>query len=114
MQKRRIKSASNWKVKVIHWTRTTSARTSIKDYQRILDMLRQDAHFRAFHEGQSDVLPDFYQKEAERILGRYAELLSPAERIPNLEQMKPLVSGQTNILKMSNLVLTKSMAVRGA
>ena len=114
MQKRRIKSVSNWKLKVIHWTRTTSARTSLKNYQRILDMLRQDAHFRAFHEGQSDVLPQFYEKEADRILGRYAELLSPAERTPNLEQMKPLVSGQTNILKMSNLVLTESMAVRGA
>jgi len=102
-QKRRMKSASNWKVKVIHWIRSTSVRTSIKDYQRIYDMLRQDAQFRSFHEGKSDVLPEFYQKEADKILGRYAELLSPAEQRPNLQQMNPLISGQTNILKVSNV-----------
>ena len=98
IQKRRVKSAANWKTKIIQWVRTTSARASIKNYQRMLDMLRQDSHVLAFHEGRSGQLPQIYEKEAERLLGRYAELLSPAERVPNLEQIEPSVIGQPNIL----------------
>jgi len=93
MLKRRLKSASNRKIKLIHWGRTISTKAANNSYQRILEMLRSDPQFRAFHEGQSEVLPEFYHKEYERMLGPYAELLSQADRAPNLEQLTPMVSG---------------------
>ena len=93
MLKRRLKSASNRKIKLIHWGRTISTKAANNSYQRILEMLRSDPQFRAFHEGQSEVLPEFYHKEYERMLGPYAELLSQADRAPNLEQLTPMLSG---------------------
>jgi hypothetical protein len=54
----------------------------IRKCQQILEMLGTDAQFRAFHEGRSAVLPDFYHHEYERLLGPYASLLSRAERTP--------------------------------
>jgi hypothetical protein len=47
-------------------------------------MLRSDKQFLAFHEGRSTALPEFYRHTGERILGRYAELLSAADRTPDL------------------------------
>ena len=94
MLARRMKSTSSWKVKVIHWSRTAHVKADIRDHRRILAMLHSDAQFRAFHEGRSDVLPDFYHKEYERMLGPYAELLSRADRTPNLEQVIPELGGR--------------------
>lgn len=48
-------------------------------------MLRSDRGFRAFHEGRSDALPEFYRWIYERALGVYAELVSRRKRIPILE-----------------------------
>lgn len=100
MLKRRMKSVSNWKLKIIHQGRTISTRAANKSYRRILDMLRSNPQFRAFHEGQSEVLPEFYHKEYERKLGPYAELLSQADRAPNLAQMNPVLPERTDILKI--------------
>jgi len=36
------------------------------------------------HEGRSTTLPRFYRRAGARVLGRYAELLSPADLIPDL------------------------------
>ncbi len=94
MLKRRMKSTSNRTVKLINWARTVSTRANIRGYRRILEMLRSDAQFRAFHEGRSEVLPDFYFKEYERMLGPYAELLSRADRTPSLEPVSPELLGR--------------------
>jgi hypothetical protein len=102
MLKRRMKSASNWKFKFIYRARAINEKKDNNGYRRILDMLRSDSHFRAFHEGQSEVLPEFYHKEYDKILGPYAELLSQSNRVPNLEQMNPVLSGKTDILKVSD------------
>jgi hypothetical protein len=48
-------------------------------------MLQHDLGFRAFHEGRSAALPDYYRRVYERKLGEYAGLLSQAERTPVLE-----------------------------
>lgn len=50
-------------------------------------MLRSDREFRTFHEGRSQVLPEFYHRMYERMLGSYAELISRKDRIPNLEHL---------------------------
>ena len=83
--KRRIQSTSNRKVKLVHSVRTAERRASLKNYRGILRMLRTDSQFRAFHEGRSDVLPEFYHQKYERMLDQYAELLGRADRIPVLE-----------------------------
>ena len=48
-------------------------------------LLDSDAQFRAFHEGRVTRLPEFYHREYERMLGPYAQLLSPSERVPDLD-----------------------------
>ena len=48
-------------------------------------MLRDDARFRAFHEGRSTALPEFYRHRYERMLGQYSAVLSPADRVPDLD-----------------------------
>jgi len=101
--KQRLKSAPNWKFQSFILLRTISNRMQEnRNYRQILNMLRSNSQFRAFHEGQSAILPEFYHKEYERIVGPYAELLSQSERVPNLEQMNPVLSGNTNILKVLN------------
>ena len=49
-------------------------------------MLATDAEFRAFHEGRTRLLPEFYHRCYEQKLGRYADLMPRAERIPELEK----------------------------
>ncbi|MGK7926841.1 MAG: radical SAM protein [Spirulina sp.] len=91
MLKKRFRSTSNWKVKVAHQLRTLGEKENEKRYNEVLTRLRTDSHFRAFHEGESNTLPDFYRARFDKMLGRYAELLSPAERTPCLEQQAPQV-----------------------
>lgn len=85
MLRRRLRATENRWVRLVHRVRTAGVRTNLKGYRRVLGLLREDAQFRAFHEGRSRALPEFYRHEYERMLGRYAELLSPADREPNLD-----------------------------
>ncbi len=86
MLQRRLGSTRRWKVKLVHRARTASTRASLSSYWSILRMLRTDAQFRAFHEGRSSVLPEFYHQMYERMLKQYAGLLSRRDRTPNLAQ----------------------------
>jgi hypothetical protein len=96
MLKRRMEFAPSWQIKVLHWVRTVYTRSIlIKGYPRIMNLLRSDPHFLSFHEGRSTDLPHFYHSEYERMLGRYAELLSRADRTPVLEQAHPSVRETT-------------------
>jgi len=88
MLKRRVSVARTYKVKLLHWARTLHIKADMRGHRRILERLRSDAQFRAFHEGRAPRLPDFYQHEYKRILGPYAELLSPADRTPLLAPLK--------------------------
>jgi hypothetical protein len=81
---RRMRSTSNRRVQLIHWTRTSGTRTMMGRYRQILQLLRTDAGFRAFHEGRSAALPEFYHDQYDRMLGPYATLLSRADRTPVL------------------------------
>jgi hypothetical protein len=89
--KRRLKGAANWKVKGMYHIWALASRAQIKNYQRILGMLKSDTQFRDFHEGKSKKLPDFYHQEYNRILGPYATTLSLQERTPDLTQLEPVV-----------------------
>jgi len=93
MLKRRVSVARTYKVKLLHWARTLHIKADMRGHRRILGMLRSDAQFRAFHEGRSPRLPDFYHYEYKRILGPYAELLSAPDRTPVLAPLELTVAG---------------------
>ena len=64
--------------------KTLGNRQMLGRFRHILNLLNTDRQFRAFHENETDVLPEFYQCQYDRLLGRYASLLSPEEREPIL------------------------------
>jgi hypothetical protein len=82
MLERRLRCATRPTVRLVHVTRTLSTRVWIKSYRRVLQMLRSDRAFLAFHEGSATDLPEFYHRMYERMLGPYAELMSRADRTP--------------------------------
>jgi hypothetical protein len=93
MLKKRIQSTSNWRIKIFHWLRTQGEKAHQKKYREILAQLKTDSHLLAFHEGKSETLPDFYRHQLKVMLGRYAELISPEELHPCLEQQAPRIVG---------------------
>jgi radical SAM superfamily enzyme YgiQ (UPF0313 family) len=84
MLRRRLQTTKHRAIAYVHRARTASFRADVRSFERIQHMLRTDREFLAFHEGRSNVLPEYYRGIGERMLGRYAELLSPAERTPDL------------------------------
>ena len=84
MLKLRLESEPNWKIKIFHYIRNLGKKAFKNRYNELLNMLRSDPQFRAFHEGESQKLPEFYRKRFDQMIGRYGELLSPEERTPCL------------------------------
>ena len=85
MLRRRLRSTGNRTVRWVHRIRTAGMRNNLTNYRGILSMLREDGRFRAFHEGRSTALPEFYRHQYDRMLGRYSGLLSAADRVPDLD-----------------------------
>ncbi|WP_205661245.1 hypothetical protein [Amycolatopsis vastitatis] len=84
MLRRRLQTTSSRLVGYVHRARTASFRSETASFQCILGKLRSDPRFLAFHEVRTATLPQFYRRIDERMLGRYAELLSPADQPPDL------------------------------
>jgi radical SAM superfamily enzyme YgiQ (UPF0313 family) len=72
-------------LRMMHVLRSLAMKKFLAAFRRMGNMLRTDLQFRAFHEGRSAALPDYYRHIYERNLGKYATLLSQAERTPVLE-----------------------------
>jgi len=72
-------------LRMLHLLRSLAMKKFLAVFRRIRNMLRNDRGFRAFHEGGSAALPDYYRRVYEHKLAEYAELLSPSERTPVLE-----------------------------
>ena len=85
MLSRRLGSTPSQFVRLVHLIRTGVKRGRMQAFRRLHAMLDSDGRFRAFHEGETTVLPEFYHREYERMLGPYADLLSPSERVPDLD-----------------------------
>jgi radical SAM superfamily enzyme YgiQ (UPF0313 family) len=79
---KRMAAAGSWEVGAVTSLRTAGQFGKIGEYRRILNLLRTDSEFRAFHEGESEALPEFYHREYDRVLGPYATLLSREDRTP--------------------------------
>ena len=64
--------------------KTLADRQMIGRLRNILNLLNTNKQFRAFHEHETDVLPEFYHYQYEHLLGPYATLMSREERKPIL------------------------------
>jgi hypothetical protein len=92
MLTRRLLTGTHFPVRFVHALRTFGLREDLAELRRLRTLLASDAQFRAFHEGRSYTLPEFYHWRFEQRLGVYAELVSRGERIPVLgEPVAPLV-----------------------
>jgi radical SAM superfamily enzyme YgiQ (UPF0313 family) len=69
---------------VYNLVKTLGNRQMIGRFRHILNLLNTNKQFRAFHEHETDVLPEFYHYQYERLLGPYASLMSHGERKPIL------------------------------
>jgi radical SAM superfamily enzyme YgiQ (UPF0313 family) len=84
MLRRRMRTTTRRSVRWIHRARAAAFRADIGSFREILSMLRTDSQFLAFHEGRDNALPEYYRRLGDRMLGRYASLLSEADRTPDL------------------------------
>jgi hypothetical protein len=84
MMVKRIFARSAFEVKVVYTVRAFHLRQELAQLRRVRDMLVKDGEMRAFHEGSSNQLPEFYHHCFEKRLGRFAGLISRSDRIPVL------------------------------
>lgn len=84
----RLKNAPSPLPAVYNLAKTLSNRSMIGRLREILNLLKTDPQFRAFHEHETDVLPEFYHRQYEHLLGPYATLMSHEERKPILVSRK--------------------------
>lgn len=68
--------------------KTLGNRQMIGRFRDILNLLVTNKQFRAFHEHETDVLPEYYHRQYERLLGPYATLMSHEERKPILVRQR--------------------------
>jgi hypothetical protein len=85
MVMRRFSPESNLRFSLLNVLRTFAMRQDLAALRLVRATLNDETGFRAFHEGDSRVLPEFYHQRYEQKLGRYAGLISRAERTPELE-----------------------------
>lgn len=83
---RRLRTGARRVVRFVQGLRTLATRAELSAFRDIHGKLQSDAQFRAFHEGRSQDLPEFYHRLFEDRLGRYAPLVSRKARIRVLEQ----------------------------
>jgi radical SAM superfamily enzyme YgiQ (UPF0313 family) len=84
MLRRRLDATTHRAIGYVQRARTGGFRADIASFRGILDLLRTDPQFLAFHENRTNTLPQFYRHAGDRMLGRYAELLTAADRTPDL------------------------------
>jgi hypothetical protein len=79
---RAVRDTENPVFKGYHPIRNLSLRLMIRTMGQILALLKTDKSFRAFHEGGSTLLPEYYHQKYEALLGPYKSLISRQERYP--------------------------------
>ena len=81
---KRLITTPGYPLRVLHALRSQGAWRIQREYKRILQVMKTDRDHRAFHEGRSKALPEYYHRKFEAALGPYAELLSREDRQPLL------------------------------
>lgn len=82
---RRLSSARNPVLRMLHVLRTFGMRAQLAQIREIRDRIANDPEMLPFLEGRSHRLPAFYREEMKGRLGPYAELLSEEDVRPQLE-----------------------------
>ena len=82
----RISGTPSAKFKVMNVLRTFGGNGILRRLQGVREQLRSEPGFLAFHEGSTTTLPPSYRQRYVERLGRYAELMSPADMTPVMEQ----------------------------
>jgi hypothetical protein len=72
-------------VRFAHLVQTLSFREQARETRTILTLLETDRGFRAFHENEDVPVPEFYQRNVDARLGRYAAWFPRADRTPVLD-----------------------------
>ncbi|MFL6232429.1 MAG: B12-binding domain-containing radical SAM protein [Thermoanaerobaculia bacterium] len=83
---RRLASARTSGVRALHLLRTAGAYSELRNLRGVRRALVGDPELRAFHEGRSEQLPEYYRRRLAAKLGPFAELLSWEELTPHLEE----------------------------
>ncbi len=86
---RRLATDTPTPVRMVHALRTLGTRHELAAFRGIRRMLVRNQQFRAFHEHRIGDLRDFYHQLFKRRLGRFAELISRADRVPILGDAVP-------------------------
>jgi hypothetical protein len=97
MLMRRLKSSPSPFPAGYNLVKTLGNRQMIGRLKEILTLLKTDRQFRAFHEQETDVLPEFYHHKYEDLLGPYAGLMSREERRPVLTGPKPKATAKVAV-----------------
>ena len=82
MMMRRMATRAPLRTRLFHCARSLAVRKDIEDMQEVRNLLATDDRFRAFFEGRTQELPEFFHNMYEKKLGRYAELIPRNERTP--------------------------------
>ena len=93
---RRLRTSTRPAIRFIHALRTFGARRELGELREIRRHLSEDRRFTAFHCGDVRELPEFYHRQLERRLGRYAELLSRDDRTPVFDEQSGAESAATS------------------
>ncbi len=81
----RLGSTPDYSLRALYVLRTLAFQGILGKLRRTLRRLRDDEEFRDFHEGRTSKLPTFYRQLYARRLGRYRDLISETDMIPEME-----------------------------
>ena len=86
MLARRLALRLPWVLRAYFVLRTAAMRVYVREYQRLLTLMKRDRSFAAFHRGATDELPEYYHHRLDYKLGSFASLLTHADRTPEFSQ----------------------------
>ncbi|HEY4940519.1 MAG TPA: hypothetical protein VII56_03765 [Rhizomicrobium sp.] len=89
MLARRLRTRTPATLRFVHALRTLATRAELGDFRRLRAQLASDPQMRAFHDGSRRALPEYYHRQLDKRLGRFAELFPREQRIPLLEPPAP-------------------------
>jgi hypothetical protein len=91
MMIRRMATRTPLATRLVHNARALTVRKDIEEMCKVRDMLVADTGFRAFFEGRTQDLPEYFHRLYEKNLGSYAELIPRNERTPVFSDPAPVV-----------------------
>lgn len=82
---RRLSTKAPPAMHLVHTLRTFAVARDLGEMRRLYRLLAEEPAFRAFHEGRSARLPDYYRWQFRERLGAFADLLSWEDLVPRLD-----------------------------